>query len=154
MQFRPLRWGAVKNHVIRRKLPLRCLWLTLGLTRWYQAVKRPRLYIGDVRLARDFARCSPSSIYRAKKQLEQLHLISVMHTRGGSFTDEKGERTAAATGYEIHPDAYGAIDEEPRPAAPVEQLREPADEMGMGESLQVMWARIQARRLAAKRAGP
>lgn len=127
----------------------------------HKAIKAPRIYLGDVRLARTVpvnrgrlkdpkAGCSVSSIYRAKRDLERLGLVHVVHTRGGTTTNEKGEKVAAATGYEPHPHLFIELAEQLRDRR--EQQRAAAAEKPATPQ-QVMAAK--ARELAAKfRAGP
>lgn len=119
---RRISWGRVQDRVIRKGLPLRCLWLVLGLKARYQAGKHARLYCGDATLAREMhrriGRCSESSVYRAKKDLEALHLIAVTHTVGGSTHNPAGEVVAAATGYEPHPDLYQLTEDERKARQP------------------------------------
>lgn len=133
---RKISWGYVESRVIRAKLPLRALWLVRALKYRHQAgAHHARIYIGDVKLAR-IGRCSESSIYRAKKDVEQLHLVHVVHTPGGCTKNPDGKTVAAATGYEPHPDLYSdelpaedraARTPAPAAAAAAQRLRETWD---------------------------
>lgn len=145
--MRKLSWGYAQDRVIRKRLPLRCLWLIVGLKRWHQAVHMPRLYIGDTKLAgRQFAKCSESSIYRAKRDLEQLHIIAVTRTVGGSTRNPAGEVVAAATGYELHPDLYALTAEDRQARTP------PAARVKQAEQLRAQTAETLA--AIRTRAGP
>jgi hypothetical protein len=50
--------------------------------------------------------CAPITIWRGKTRLERLHILQLVHTRGGYTRNPDGEVVRAATGYEAHPDLY------------------------------------------------
>lgn len=104
-------WGRVLDRTRRRHLPYTSRITVEALRVYWNAVKYPRLTIGDERLA-EKAGCSASSVYRAKLLLERVHLVAVTHTRGGWTRNPKGELVRNATGYEPHPEIY--VDDRPR----------------------------------------
>lgn len=104
----------------------------------------PRLYWGDIKVAAA-AGCHPSSVYRAKQLLEQLHLVAVERTRGGWTHNPSGELVRAATGYEPHADIYALDDQDRQPRTP------PADVAQRFRDLHEQW---ESAGRAEARAGP
>lgn len=165
--MRRIKWGSIENEVRRRRLPLRCIWTVQALKVRFKATKSPRIYLGDVRLARCVpvnrgrlkdkkAGCSVSSIYRAKRDLERLCIVHVTHTKGGTTVNPKGEKVRAATGYEPHPALYFELAEEIRERRQQQQV----DQVDVGppqltpQQVMAAKARAIAEQLLRGRAAP